>query len=180
MIDDGFGEEPWDKDWESRDFRAPWNRQEADVGADDYESFGESLLLKPSLTPNAMQLNWRVPTEFPLCPSLHLDMPLQQYLEKLSPNALFCKNNVYKSYVLKAELSLDGRHISVLAIPDGMASFALSEITFKDGKYIHENIRSFFSEDGAEKYYTISLGKEWIGGDVLEDYCSRLFHLKLK
>lgn len=171
MTNDGFGEEPWDKDWESRDFRAPWNRQEANVYANDYESFDESLLPKPSLTPNAMQLNWLVSTEFPLCPLIPTSMPLQQYLEKLSPNALFCKNNVYKSIVLKAELSLDGNHIAVLAVQDGVPNFALSEITFKDGNYIHENIRSFFYEDGAEKYYAKSLGKEWTGGDVLEDYC---------
>ena len=34
-----------------------------------------------------------------------------------------------------------------------------------------ESIRTFFSEEGAEKYYTLSLGKEWTGGDVMEDYC---------
>jgi hypothetical protein len=34
-----------------------------------------------------------------------------------------------------------------------------------------ESIRTFFTEEGAEKYYTLSLGKEWAGGDVLEDYC---------
>lgn len=171
MTDDGFGEEPWDKDWESRDFRAPWNSHEVAMGNDDCDFPDVALRLKPSLTSGAMQLNWRVPTEFPLCPLAPEAMPLQQYLEKLSPKALFCKNNVYKSYVLKAELSLDGSHIVVLTVSDSVDSFAVAELSFKDGNFIHESKGSFITENGAEKCYTLSLGKEWNGGDVLEDYC---------
>lgn len=41
-------------------------------------------------------------------------------------------------------------------------------ITLENGKYL---FTAFFTEDGANKYYTLSLGKEWTGGDVMEDYC---------
>lgn len=53
----------------------------------------------------------------------------------------------------------------------GVTSFALAEIRYEDESFIHESIRTFFSEEGAEKYYTLSLGKEWTGGEVLEDNC---------
>lgn len=52
-----------------------------------------------------------------------------------------------------------------------MTRFALTEIRYENGFYIHESIRTFFSEEGDEKYYTLSLGKEWTGGDVMEDFC---------
>ena len=81
-------------------------------------------------------------------------------------------NNVYESPVYKAELKEDGSLIAVLCTTDnGVTNYALSEVTFDDGRFIHKSIRTFFSEEGAEKYYTISLGKEWTGGPVMEDYC---------
>lgn len=39
------------------------------------------------------------------------------------------------------------------------------------GYFINKSIRLFFTEEGAKKYFTISLGKKWAGGDVFEDYC---------
>lgn len=83
----------------------------------------------------------------------------------------FCQNTLYHSEVVKAELSIDKNHIAVLTTASGVTHFALTEIRCEDGFFIHKSIRTFFSEEGAEKYYTLSLGKEWTGGDVFEDYC---------
>ena len=30
---------------------------------------------------------------------------------------------------------------------------------------------TFFSKEGMEKQYTLSLGREWTGGDVIDDFC---------
>jgi len=46
----------------------------------------------------------------------------------------------------------------------------LTEITFENGVFIHKNIMSFVTPEGEEKYYTLSLGKEWNGGEVYEDF----------
>lgn len=127
--------------------------------------------LKPSLTPGAMQREWKVPTEFPLCPQEPSSTPLKDYLANLQPGQIYCHNEVYESPVLKAELSVDGQKIAVLCPTNGVTNFALSEITYEDGHYVHTSVRTFFSDEGAEKYYTLSLGKEWTGGEVLEDYC---------
>jgi len=167
---DGFGE-PWEKSWEKQEYRTPWQIQKEQIERETQEYFEAQLALKPSLTPGAMQREWKIPTEFPLCPLKPSSTPLYDYLANLKPGKIYCHNNVYESPVLKAELSEDGQKIAVLCATNGATNFALSEITFEDGVYVHTSVRTFFSEEGAEKYYTISLGKEWTGGDVFEDFC---------
>lgn len=166
----GFGES-WDKDWRDRDYHTPWQIQKEQIEKETQAYFDAQLALKPSLTPGAMQREWKIPTEFPLCPQNPSSTPLQDYLANLKPGEIYCHNDVYESPVMKAELSTDEQKIAVLCSTDGVTSFALSEITFEDGQYVHTSVRTFFSEEGAEKYYTISLGKEWTGGDVFEDFC---------
>ena len=167
---DGFGE-PWDKDWDHQEYRTPWQIQKEQIERETQAYFETQLALKPSLTPGAMQREWKIPTEFPLCPQKPSSSPLQDYLANLKPGEIYCHNDVYESPILKAELSVDGQKIVVLCTTSGATNFALSEITFEDGQYVHTSVRTFFSEEGAEKYYTISLGKEWAGGDVFEDFC---------
>ena len=53
----------------------------------------------------------------------------------------------------------------------GPKPFGLSKITFLSGRFIHENIRTYFEEDGARKYFTIAQGLEWTGGEVFDDMC---------
>ena len=169
--DDGFGES-WDKDWHKRDYRSDYQKQIDTIEEENRRDYEEQYGLKDSLTPGALQLNWKVQTEFPLCPQDPSDTPLQDYLSNLKEGQIFCHNDVYESPVLKAGINETGQKIAVLCTTsNSVTNFALSEITFKDGKFIHENIRTFFTEDGAEKYYTLSLGREWPGADVMEDYC---------
>ncbi len=127
--------------------------------------------LKDSLTPGAKQLNWKTPSEFPLCPQIISSTPLQDYLSRLSPGAIYCRNQYSESPIYDAAMAEDGSHIAVLTEIDGVTNYALSEVSFSDGVFIHKSIRTFFSEEGALKFYTLSLGREWTGGDVLEDYC---------
>ena len=49
--------------------------------------------------------------------------------------------------------------------------YALSKISFRDGKFIHESLGTFFEVDGAKKYFTLEQGLEWTGGDTFDDYC---------
>lgn len=170
--DDCF-EETWDTDWWKRDYRTPLDIQMEQIEKMTQEYFEAQLALKPSLTPGAMQLNWKIPSIFPLCPQSPSNKPLDNYLANLKKGTLFCHNHVYKSIVIQAELSLDGQHIAVLSAtsPDSVKDYALAEIYFQNGVYIHKNNRSFFTEAGAEKYYTISTGKEWTGGETMDDGC---------
>lgn len=169
--DKGFGPS-WDTDWESREPRKSYKQQIAEIEAETIRYEEELFALKDSLTLGAKQVHWKTPTEFPLCPPTHTDSPLKDYLSALVPNETFCKSQYYHSEVVKAEISSEGDHIAVITTTSsGVTNYALAEIRYDNGFYIHESIRTFFTEDGAEKYYTLSLGKEWTGGDVMEDFC---------
>lgn len=157
--------------WITKESNKSYAQQMAEIEAENIRIHKEQLALKDSLTPGAKQLHWKTPTEFPLCPRVLSDSPMQEYLTNLVKEKTFCQNSLYHSEVIKAELSIDKSHIAVLTTASGVTHFALTEIRYDDGFFIHESIRTFFSEEGAEKYYTLSLGKEWTGGDVLEDFC---------
>jgi hypothetical protein len=157
--------------WITKESNKSYAQQMAEIEAENIRIHEEQLALKDSLTPGAKQLHWKTPTEFTLCPRVLSDSPMQEYLTNLVKEKTFCQNSLYHSEVIKAELSIDKSHIAVLTTASGVTHFALTEIRYDDGFFIHESIRTFFSEEGAEKYYTLSLGKEWTGGDVLEDFC---------
>ena len=127
--------------------------------------------LKDSLTPGAKQLNWKTPAEFPQIPQKITSTPLLDYLAHLQKGAIYTRNSYGESPVYDAAIAEDGSHLAVLTEISGATNYALSEVTFADGCFVHKSIRTFFSEEGAQKYFTESLGREWTGGDVLEDYC---------
>lgn len=160
-----------DSNWITRESNKAYAQLIAEIEAENIRINEEQLALKDSLTPGAKQLHWKIPTEFPLSPKVLSNSPLLEYLTNLVQGKTFCQNSIYHSEVIKAELSQDKSHIAVITTASGATNFALTEIRYEDGVYIHESIRTFFSEVGAEKYYTLSLGKKWTGGDVIEDFC---------
>lgn len=127
--------------------------------------------LKKSLTPGAKQLNWKTPTEFPQIPQEITSTPLQDYLARLTKGIVYCRNQFGDSPVYEAAMAEDGSHLTVLSKISGVTNYALSEVTFSDGVFIHESFRTFFSEEDALKNFAESLGHEWTGGDVMEDFC---------
>lgn len=129
------------------------------------------LDVKDSLTKNALQLNWNVPSEFPNTPENVTDIPLRDYMRNLKEGSIFCKNNLYQSVVYKYNLNKDSSALIVLTKSDGIKKYALAKITYENGKFIHGNEGSFFTEEGGLKYFTIAIGEEWDGGDVFDDFC---------
>ena len=127
--------------------------------------------IKDSLTPGAKQLDWKTPTEFPQIPQVITATPLQDYLARLPKGAIYTRNRWRESPVYDAAMSEDGSHLAVVTEISGVNHYALSEVTFENGFFVHKSIRTFFTEEGAQKYFTESLGREWTGGDVMEDYC---------
>ena len=168
-IDNGF-ENTWDTNWETRETRRNFSHEITNIETTSLNDNGHSLALKESLTPGAKQLNWKIPTEFPLSPQEISSTPLQDYLNNLVKGKTFCKNKYYDSVVLKADISTDGEHIAVITSTNGATNFALAEIRYNDGYYVHKSIRTFFTDKGAKKDYNQSLGHEWTGGEVFEDY----------
>ena len=127
-----------------------------------------------SLTPNVVQVHWKTPTEFPLCPQEQLEKPLEEYKKRLGPGQIFCSNQYQNSIVLDAALVEDGTALYVMCKSSdetAIKPWSLSEVTYKDGRYFHKSIQTYFKEDGAQKYFTLAKGEEWTGGDVFDDFC---------
>ena len=152
-------------------YRKQFAQQRAEIEERNRLEYEKQYGLKDSLTPGAKQLEWKTVSEFPLVPQAVSSTPLRDYLSRLVKGSIYCRNQYGDSAVYDAALAEDGSHIAVLTRIPGVTSFALSEVTFRDNVFIHKSIRTFFTEEGAIKYFTLSLGREWTGGDVMEDFC---------
>lgn len=167
-----FGE-TWDKGWESREpGKSDYELQMEAIEEENRERHDLEYGLKDSLTVNSMQKNWKVPSEFPLCPERTSEDPLKDYLSNLHKGEIFCKNKLYESKIITADISDDGNILAVITINDhvkGTRGYCLTTIVFENNKYIHTSEGSYFEEKGAIKYMTIALGREWRGGEVYDD-----------
>jgi len=106
-----------------------------------------------SLTPNAIQLDWKHPVEFPCCPQQTTDKPLETYLANLKEGAVFSKNNYGESTILKFGMKDSDELWVMCSISIGWKSHAITKITFKDGIYYHENMGVFDIGDDPEDLF---------------------------
>lgn len=126
-------------------------------------------------TVNAAQRNWSTPSEFPCCPQDYAEEPIEAYAENLKTGLVFCRNDIYSSLVSKIAISDDRQMLYVLSESTegkmAIKPWALAQIVYENGLYIHTSIQSFFSQEGAEKQFCLEQGLEWSGGDSIDDYC---------
>lgn len=105
-----------------------------------------------SLTPSALQRNWKTPSEFPLCPSAIDSNSLEEYRINLSFGKTFSRNTYGESVVVAAEFSQDGLSLGVIShLRDSPKEWGVSKITIENEKVVHENIKTFFTLQGAVK-----------------------------
>ena len=93
-----------------------------------------------SLSPNAAQdkTRWRIPAEFPCCPTELTETPLQDYFENLKQGKIFSKTKQYSSSVLETALHEDmiivkGESREINAIKP----WSLCTITFENNLFVH-------------------------------------------
>lgn len=126
---------------------------------------------KQSLTPLAIQRRWNTPTEFPCCPGDIGQEPLKEYLQNLNADAVFSRHRYGESLVVMAELG-DG-FLSVLVVSNdknAIKPWAVTKITFENGKFVHEGLGTFFELNGAKKAHYGLLGIPF-SGESFDDYC---------
>jgi len=131
-------------------------------------SISFSLEDKQSLTPMAIQRNWKWPAEFPSCPSVIGPDPLDEYMQNLNHNAIFTRNEYGESLVEIAEKG--DAFISVISIDTGAVKpWAVTKVTIENKKYVHESIGSFFELNGAKRahYKLLNIPFE---GESIDDY----------
>lgn len=136
----------------------------------------EGSITVQALTPNVIQVNWRTPCSFHLCPETPGDNPLQEYLDKLTDDSVFTKNDYGSSKVIKADWNKEKDAIFVMTYFDSefaVKGYAMAKVTYdkNTGIYYHESRGSYFTDDGAEKCFAVERGYEWTGGDVFDDFC---------
>jgi hypothetical protein len=122
---------------------------------------------------SAVQRNWQVPAEFPLCPATNSPTPIATYLGQLQEGAFAVISPLGKMRVEAVALSSDGNDIFILGEhgEDAIKPWSLSQITFEEGLFVHESQRTFFMRDSAEKEYTLTQRLAWEGGETFDDYC---------
>lgn len=121
---------------------------------------------------NVIQLNWRTPTEFPLCPRESTEDGLSKYMNNLKKGEIYCRNRYGESTLVDYSYNERSDEIIVMThTPNPIKEWGLNKIYYEDGIFVHESLHMYFSEEGARKYFTIACGQEWIGGDVFDDYC---------
>lgn len=126
--------------------------------------------LTESLTDNAMQRNWKTPTEFPLCPAQYNDTePLVAYLNRIGKGSVVTKNQYSIHYVDDSALHDNTLFIKTHA-DEGLKKYSLLSVTFEHEKFVHEG-QTFFEEQGAQKAFILAQGLEWNGEEGIDDFC---------
>lgn len=111
----------------------------------------------PSLTPGALQRQWRTPTEFPQCPLTISDATLQDYLGRLHAGAVFARNRYGESIVSEA-----GATNAVLSVvcntSSGVKDWTVAKVFVEGDAVCHESGGTFFTREGALKAHLRTLG----------------------
>ncbi len=133
----------------------------------------KTLELVSSLTPNAVQKNWRIPFEFPCCPQETTENFIKLYLENLKVGEVFSLNQYASTIILDFATSEDEEKLWVMSKSNednAIKPWSLAQITYENNLFIHENLGAFFEEVGAKKQFTLAQGLEWTGGDSIDDF----------
>lgn len=101
-----------------------------------------------SLTPYAKQKNWLTPTIFNCCPDCISDNPIDSYYANLSEGIVFSQNQYGYTEVLKYAMCDVGIIVEVSDHTESVKGYYLRKITFENDSYIHENLGSYFTEEG--------------------------------
>ncbi|RYE07738.1 MAG: hypothetical protein EOP22_16555 [Hyphomicrobiales bacterium] len=123
----------------------------------------------PSLTPSAVQVRWRVPTEFPACPDMVSESALEEYAARLVFGAVFAQNSIYKSVTVQCDLS-DGELVVRTHLPgDTIKHWAVANVSMKGGLFVHRSESTFYELQGALMHYCEIAKKSY--DDPFDNYC---------
>jgi hypothetical protein len=103
----------------------------------------------PSLSPNAVQRNWRTPAKFEQCPGTCSPDALAEYARRLKVGTVFAHNTYGESRVVAAEQG--GGFLSVACtLPNNpVKGWAVAKVTVEKSSFVHESVGSYFSLQGA-------------------------------
>jgi len=115
------------------------------------ELVGDGARDIPSLTPNAIQRNWRTPTKFMVCPEECFPEPLGEYAARLKFGTVFASNSYGESRTVVAEEGSELLSVVCNLSDNLIKEWALAKVTVEDAGFVHESVGSYFSLQGALK-----------------------------
>jgi hypothetical protein len=113
----------------------------------------EAPKLIEAITPNSLQENWKIPSEFLCCPPEISNKPINDYVEKLKLKAVFSKNKYSSTTIESFIISSDKNKIWVFCSDnDEMAvkPYSIIEIRFQNNHFIHAVLGTYFESKSAE------------------------------
>lgn len=125
-----------------------------------------------SLTPNAKQKDWKIPTEFPLCPKDSTNDNIESYKSNLKIGKIFSHNQYSTFLIVNYAISKDKNTLWVMCKNndnEAVKPWSLAQVSYENEFFIHKNLGSFFKKDGAEKQFTIAQGLDWTGEETFDD-----------
>lgn len=125
--------------------------------------------LLQSLTPNALQKNWKTPCEFPNCPEKATASSILLYSNHLTKGQTFSINQYQASTVEEAGINQENNTLVVITKMSNIKPFGVAKVYIEGSHFVHEQLGSFFQLDGAQKEFTLALGLKWDGEETLDD-----------
>ncbi len=125
-----------------------------------------------SKTQNALQKNWKTPSEFPMCPQIINESPLGNYYNNIKLEEVFSRNQYNDLIVKDFSISKDKDNLWVICFSSNASSMKpwfLTQVNFENNKFVHISLGSYFKKDGVEKEFIIAQGIEWMGGETFDD-----------
>lgn len=123
---------------------------------------GEEYGLKDSLTPGCKQLEWKTPSEFPQSPIIDGERTLNEYFKHLKKGCVFTKTQ-YGDGGVVLDFGYNPKDDAIYVLTHNKENpvkpWAICRITSEDGFYVHFNGGSFFSEEDAQKNFTVAMGR---------------------
>lgn len=113
-----------------------------------------------SLTPNAIQLDWKYPVAFPCCPQTYSGNPLDAYMANLEEGKVFSTNDWGDSTVLSFGMPKPDCLWVMCSISIGWKTHAITKISFKDDIFYHENKGVYDIGDEPEYLFKSILKRE--------------------
>lgn len=137
-----------------------------------HHTHAEPKPLVVSDTPGAVQRNWKVPAQFPLCPAPSVANPIPTYFDGLFVGDIAVITPFGQTVISDAAMSNDRQEIFLLGDhgDEAIKRWSLMKITFEDGLFVHESRGTFFEQNGVEQEFTEAQGLVWEGGDSIENY----------
>ncbi len=96
---------------------------------------------------------------------------LVEYFNNLTPNAIIYDSKQFTIRVIQAEMTEDHSSIIVKCHSSySVKEWIIYKITYT-GHKIEHFYRTCFASESMEKYYAEALGRDWLGDDVVDDFC---------